>query len=449
MSAPSLRNRLRLSIIIIILPFLLMTGIGYFFFQQSTNAFNNAIEDIISDVVPVTELKDKIQQTVIPFNLFLDNHQLDNKNRFLYLSNDIKNSLANPIKLQQKEHSLENDIYRLAYLNWRNSHRIATKIFAQIDKQDTHISHHLLREFYQYVIETTLSLDKLHLAMQDRVKIRFQKAKDLKFNAIVLSSIVFLLVYILALITIFFLNRSIIQPIEKLAQWSDTFLHKKTNTALNLKSYKEFEAIAAHYSQFSKLLEDERKAFEQFTQQDELTQMHNKRAFIEQLNYEHTRHQRYNTQYSLMLIDIDHMSSVSQNYGESVSELTLVKIANMLKKSIRPTDVPARYERDIFIILLPEVDEHGATHTAERIRNSISEYVFKINNVKFGVTVSIGLSLIHETQSLLELLQCVDMALQNAKLAGRNQVQLCDRQQLDRTTFYPKFLQESDLKLLK
>ncbi len=446
MTAPSLKNRLQISIIVIVLPLFLLAGTGFFFFQKTTNAFNLAIEGVVSDVIPVTELKDKIQQTVIPFNQYLKNRHIDDKSEFLQLSNEIKKALVSPIKLEQQNHSLANDIYRSAYLNWRNAHRIATKIFLEIDQDTPHISHQLLQDFYQYVIETTLELDKLHLAMQNRVKIRFQKAKALKFDALLLISFVFLLVYITTLSTIIFLNRSIMNPIHKLEQWAQSFSREKESKPLKLHSYREFEFIASTYNKLSQLLHDDKSILERLTQKDDLTQLNNRRSFINHLQDEHNRHQRYDTCYSLMLIDVDHMSSVSQNYGEHACDLTLIQVSKMLEGAIRPTDVLCRYGSDEFIIILPEVEVHGANTTAERIRNTISEYVFRISQFKFGITVSIGVSLIQENHSLSEVLNCVDYALQQAKLAGRNQVQFCDPDHLSAVKFQEKYLKEADLK---
>ncbi|MCK5649371.1 MAG: diguanylate cyclase [Gammaproteobacteria bacterium] len=447
LSAPSLKNRLQISIFVIVLPLFLLAGSGFFFFQKTTNSFNHAIEDIVLDVIPVTELKDKIQQTVIPFNHYLRNQQLDDKNKFLQLSNEIKKSLVNPIKSEQHDNSLAEDIYHSAYLNWRNAHRIAVKIFSQIDNHEAHISHDLLQDFYQHVIKTTLALDKLHLAMQERVKIRFQQAKALKFDALFLISFVFLLVYISTLSTIIFLNRSIMKPIQKLEQWAHNFSRCKKPVPLKLHSYREFEYIASTYNKLSQLVHDDQTILKKLSRKDELTQLNNRRCFLNQLQDEHNRHQRYNTRYSLLLIDIDHMSSVSQNYGKHVCDLTLIQISKMLETAIRPTDFLARYGSDEFIIILPEVEAHGANITAERIRNAISEYVFKINEFKFGVTVSIGFSLIQEKQPLLGVLNCVDSALQLAKLAGRNQVQFCDSDKPLSDKFQEKYLKESDLKL--
>lgn len=449
-SAPSLKNRLKFSIIVIILPLFILGGIGFFFFQKSTQAFNLAIEEVVSEVVPVTELKDKIQKTVLPFNRYLTHQELDDKEEFLRLSSEIKQSLVNPITLEQQTHSLANDIYHTAYLNWRNAHRTAIKIFKEQNPQDPpgdHIPHHLLQSFYQYVIETTLALDKLHLAMQNKIKIRFKKAKELKIEALLLISFVFLLVYISTLATIIFLNRSILSPISKLDQWAANFSRNNEVKALKLDSYREFESIGTTYNMLAQMLRDDQAIMEEIAQKDDLTQLNNKRRLIERLKDEHNRHQRYNTRYSLMLIDVDHLGSVGQNYGEHVCDLTLIQISKMLEKAIRPTDFLARFDSDEFIIILPEVEVHGANITAERIRNTISEYVFKINGYKFGITVSIGFSTAQENRTLYEVLQCVDFAVQQAKLTGRNQVQYCDPATKRSPAFKPKHLNKKDFNL--
>jgi len=119
----------------------------------------------------------------------------------------------------------------------------------------------------------------------------------------------------------------------------------------------------------------------------------------------------------------------------------------MLEDAIRPTDFIARYGSDEFVIILPEVEAHGANNTAERIRNSISEHVFKVNEFKFGITVSIGISLIQENITLKEILNCADYALQKSKAAGRNQVQFGDLESLKTSQFKEKYLRESDTHL--
>ncbi len=447
MSVPSLRSRLRISVIVVILPLFFLAGVGYYFFQKSTNAFNYAIDNVVSDIIPVTQLKDKIQQSVIPFNRFLDNFELDDKYKFLQLSADIKQSLINNIELKHENNTLSNDLYRTAYLNWRHVHRIAAKIFKVTQHHNQPVPRPLLQDFYRHIIETTLILDQLHLVMQNRVKIYFQKAKELEIEASVIISTVLILVYITTLGTIIFLNRSILNPIMVLEKWAQNFSRGHKHQPIELHSYREFEYIAASYNKFSQMIKDDEEVLEQLSQKDNLTQLYNKRYFIRRLVDEHHRHQRYNTHYCLMLIDVDHLGSVSQNYGDTVCELTLIKIAHLLEEAIRPTDILAYYESDRFIIILPEVEVHGANITAERIINSVSETVFNINEFKFGITVSIGFSLAQENLSLSNILECADYSLQQAKMAGRNQVQYCDTISSLPPKFQAKYLKITDFNI--
>jgi len=430
------------------LPLFLLAGSFLFFFQKTTSAFNMSVESIVTEVVPVTELKGKIQQTVLPFNRYINSYQLDDKTQFLQLSSSIKKSLATAIQFGQQNHSLTNDIYRSAYLNWRNAQRIADKIFSEVAQQKSYISYHLLQDFYQYVIKTTLALDKLHLAMQDRVNIRFQKAKELKLNTLIMVGFIFLLIYCVTLISFILLHRSIIKPINELKLWANNFSRSKINSPIQLKSYQEFEFIAATYNKLCQMLQDNQTILEQFNQKDELTQIYNHRIFLERLKIEHIRHQHYYSPYTIMLIDVDHMGAINQNYGEHIGDLSLIHITKILEAAIYPTDVLCRYDSDCFALILPEVSEHGANITAEHIRNTISEHVFKINEFKFGITVSIGFTMVQKSQPLKIDLKCVDFALQQAKLAGRNQVHYCASEPNKAEDCKLKYFKESALKLL-
>jgi len=448
LSTELLKKRLKISAIMISLPFFLLAAIGLFYFQKTTNAFTMSIESIVTEVVPVTELKGKIQQTVLPFNRFINSYQLDDKTKFLQLSSTIKKSLATAIQFGRQNHSLSNDIYRSAYLNWRNSQRIANKIFSEVEQQKSYISYHLLQDFYQYVLKTTLALDKLHLAMQDRVNIHFQKAQEQKVGTLILIGYIFLLIYSLTLGSFIFLHRSITTPINQLVSWGNNFSRSKINKPLLLKSYQEFEFIATTYNELCQMLQDDQAVLEQFNQKDELTQLNNRRIFLQSLKTEHIRHQHYYCPFTIMLIDIDHMTAINQNYGKHIGDLSIIQISKLLENALYPTDVLCRYEADRFVIILPEVDKQGANITAEHTRNSISEHVFKIKDFKFGITVSIGFTTVQKSQPLRNELQCLDFSLQQAKQSGRNQVQYCSSEQNRPDNFKLKYIKESDLKLL-
>ncbi len=442
---PSLQNRLRISIALIILPLFLLAGMGFFMFLKTIEAFNLAVEDVVFEIIPVTELKNKIQQSVKPFDLYLQNHTPYEKENFIALSNEIKQALKEPINLEQQSHALVNDIYRSAYLEWLNAHRMAIKIFNNHESNNTLFTHKQLRVFYQHVISTTLALDKLQLVMQQNVRRHYQQARELKVQVLLLISIVFVIVYIITLLTTIFLKRSIINPISKLERWTSDYSRSKPTEHLSIDSYREFEHLANTFNKLADMLSDDQEILEQLIQKDELTQIHNKRSFISRLLDEHNRHKRYNSSYSLMLVDVDHLKSVNQNYNYHVGDLTLIEISRIIESSIRPTDFLARYEGDQFILILPEVEADGANITAERVLNAVSEYVFRVNDFKYGTTVSIGYSVIEKDQTLSELIQCVDFSLQKAKHQGRNQAYRYKHMNIPFTEFKRKYLKDLDL----
>ena len=446
-TAPLLKNRLRISFVTLLLPLLFISIIFFLFFQKLNNAFDYAIDDIISDVEPITQIKDKVQLSIIPFNRFLNNFNTEEKEKFFLFSEEIKLSLTNTITLGNEKDSLANDLYRAAYLSWRNAHRIAVKILTEVDYEQEIIPHQLLHEFYQNVISTTLILDQLHLKMQDRVNINFHKAKSLETKLLISISVIMFFVYLAALGSIFYLNHSILNPIKRLQEWAINDSSTIKIKPLELHSYQEFEFIAHNYNKFSQIITDKDRFLEDLTQKDNLTKLYNKRYFIKRLIDEHHRHQRYHTNYCLMLVDVDHLGAVNRSYGDAVCKLTLIQIAQLIEESIRPTDFLAHYESDRFIIILPEVEIHGSKMTAERIINSISETVFNINEFKFGITVSIGFSFAQEELSLSDVLQCVDYSLQEAKLSGRNQVHHCESNKNLPFKFKSKYLIDKDFNM--
>ncbi len=446
-TAPLLKNHLKISFIAVVLPLIFLSISGFFFFQKLSNAFDIAIDDIASNIVPITQIKDKVQLSIIAFNRYLENFEPDEKNQFIKYSDEIKLFLTDTIKLGNEDNSLTNDLCRTAYLSWRKANRISLKIMAEIESNTPSIPYQLLHSFYQNIIATTLILDQLHLNMQDRTKINFHKTKQLKYQLFLFLGLFLILAYLTALISIIYLNKSILKPINLLEKWVSKRSETSKLKPLELNSYSEFERIAENYMKLSKIIRDKDLFLEDITQKDSLTKLYNKRYFIKRLVDEHHRHQRYHTNYCLMMIDVDHLGSVNRSYGEAVCELTLIQITQLLKETIRPTDFLAHYESDRFIIILPEVELHGSNMTAERIINSVSETVFNINEFKFGITVSAGFSFAHEELSLSDVLQCVDYSLQQAKLFGRNQAQYCESTKELPFKFKSKYLIDKDFNI--
>ncbi len=154
---------------------------------------------------------------------------------------------------------------------------------------------------------------------------------------------------------------------------------------------------------------------------DGLTQIHNRRYFMEQLEREVSRSRRYRRDLSLLLFDIDRFKSINDSYGHLAGDYVLTQLATVVRGKIRREDIFARYGGEEFAIVLPESDGPNAVALAEKLRKLIEKAPFKFEDTKIQVTVSIGIaSLAQEEGDASELVKRTDDKLYEAKEAGRN-----------------------------
>src|SRR5499425_294982 len=101
---------------------------------------------------------------------------------------------------------------------------------------------------------------------------------------------------------------------------------------------------------------------------DGLTQIYNKRYFLETLEREISRAHRYNRDLSLIMFDIDYFKNVNDTYGHLAGDSVLKQLAAVLKGRIRREDIMARYGGEEFAIILPEIGVANALVFAEKVR---------------------------------------------------------------------------------
>lgn len=157
---------------------------------------------------------------------------------------------------------------------------------------------------------------------------------------------------------------------------------------------------------------------------DGLTGLNNHRVFKEKLCQEMERSTRYGRDLTLLLIDIDHFKSFNDNHGHQAGDEVLRKVAGLIFKNVRNTDIAARYGGEEFAVILPETSGAAALIVAERLRNSIERQTIILGDgATVGVTVSIGYASYPLDAREEELLiKRADEGLYRAKEAGRNRV---------------------------
>jgi len=154
---------------------------------------------------------------------------------------------------------------------------------------------------------------------------------------------------------------------------------------------------------------------------DGLTQIYNKRYFLESLEREIARSNRYRRDMSLVMFDIDHFKKVNDTFGHLAGDQVLKHLAITIKSKIRREDLFARYGGEEFAIVLPEIDGYNAHQFAEKVRRIVEATDFRFEQTKIDVTVSMGVATLDaDTSDAAALIKRADERLYEAKGAGRN-----------------------------
>lgn len=166
------------------------------------------------------------------------------------------------------------------------------------------------------------------------------------------------------------------------------------------------------------------QALEHIAVIDELTGLHSRRYLFDIVR--RSRPEDAVTGTSFLMVDVDHFKQVNDQWGHAVGDRVLRRVAELLVRATRDTDVVARVGGEEFAVLLPHTDEETATDVAERVRSTVALHTHDPQ-----VTVSVGVSslpgaLFQHGEDPIDraatLMERADGALYRAKRAGRNRV---------------------------
>ena len=185
-------------------------------------------------------------------------------------------------------------------------------------------------------------------------------------------------------------------------------------------------------------ISDRKRAEEQIeflAYHDALTQLPNRRLFVERLEMCLLSAKRVRENVAVLFIDVDRFKMINDTLGHNVADALLVEIALRLRSCVRQTDTVARYGGDEFTIILPDLHQpEDAAQVAEKILERVVEPVL-IGATSMEISVSIGIAVHpYDGSDMDTLLRNADDAMYRAKQAGRNTYQLCTEQMKTRAT---------------
>jgi len=169
-------------------------------------------------------------------------------------------------------------------------------------------------------------------------------------------------------------------------------------------------------------LKDRQRSLQRRVSIDELTEVLSRSQILEDLRrcMQHAKdHHHY---LSIIMLDIDFFKRVNDQYGHPAGDLVLMQVAQRFKTAVRNVDMVGRYGGEEFLVVLPDADIEISKQIAERIRAHVVSS--PINNAECTIHVSVsgGIAVFDEMDSIESMIDRADKALYQAKEAGRNRV---------------------------
>lgn len=186
-----------------------------------------------------------------------------------------------------------------------------------------------------------------------------------------------------------------------------------------LNNLADYAAIALENARYVQRIQE-------LTITDDCTALYNARHLHFVLDAEIYRSTRYNYQFSVIFIDLDHFKAVNDTYGHLVGSKLLWMIGEIIKGHLRLIDYAFRYGGDEFVVLLPQTPKENALMVVRRIKDLLNQKVFFTEeNLNIKVTASFGLaSFPADARTRKDILRMADEAMYVVKNSTRNSIAL-------------------------
>lgn len=162
-----------------------------------------------------------------------------------------------------------------------------------------------------------------------------------------------------------------------------------------------------------------KKNIEQMSITDCLTGLYNRHKLEDTLSSEVARFNRYKTDFSVIIFDIDFFKKVNDTFGHQAGDDVLIQLANIFKENARENDCVSRWGGEEFLIIAGGVDLAGAFLFAEKLRSVVENFNFPTVG---KTTISCGVAQYSGKETYTDLISRADKALYEAKNSGKNRV---------------------------
>lgn len=219
------------------------------------------------------------------------------------------------------------------------------------------------------------------------------------------------------------LKRTVAQQLLSIVQTMDA--HREREETHERRMRARYESLLEKVGQMQDETERVRLRMEEEQQRshtDPLTGLPNRVAYDERLSAELERWQRYNTPFSIAVVDLDRFKAINDEYGHLAGDKVLRLVARILQRNMRSNDFIVRYGGEEFVLLFPSTLAEDALLAADKLREAVENSPFNFHGQPVQVTASFGVAQVTAGDDAESLFARADGALYGAKERGRNQV---------------------------
>ncbi|XXJ18162.1 GGDEF domain-containing protein [Desulfovibrio caledoniensis] len=196
----------------------------------------------------------------------------------------------------------------------------------------------------------------------------------------------------------------------------------KDGACIEVPADEDLGELAEAYNAMSQELSRCRFELDELSVLDPLTNLYNRRHFDEQARQFFESAKRYEQSLSVVMADLDHFRALNETFTREVGDMILEKVAEIISRHTRKSDVVARYGGEEFVVLFTNTARDKAAIACENIRLAVEEYPWDEFHHDLKVTISLGLADNTDTDSATSMIARADQYLSAAKAGGRNQL---------------------------
>jgi diguanylate cyclase len=155
---------------------------------------------------------------------------------------------------------------------------------------------------------------------------------------------------------------------------------------------------------------------------DPLTDALNRKGLEEAMEREISGMRRKETLLSVCLLDIDNFKRLNDSLGHEAGDRALVHLADVTRRSMRPSDTLARYGGEEFVVLMPETSVEQGIEVMTRLQRELTKAIYLAGKEKVLITFSAGVAQVGANEPGSDAIRRADQAMYLAKRAGKNRV---------------------------